>query len=142
MNVRAFQEDTFGFCLHLLWDLDGPHLAQYIRINFPEIEVDEEDEQDNWDGRHAKLEFARDGQGYEIHLVALRSFELTPLWISMLSHEVLHATHEALASRGIRLTDDTKEVFCYLHESLLRRCLQHITGNVEPNESALSPRVS
>jgi len=126
MKAATFHDQTYDFTVHVLWNLNGPTLAAYLRRNFPEFEADEEDARDDWEGRHMKLEFDRHGEGYEVHLVVLRKFRLTPPDIAVLAHECLHATHEALSSCGITLCEETKEVYCCLHESLVRRCLEAI----------------
>lgn len=124
MKTAAFHDPVYNFTVHLLWESDGPQSAAYMRTNFPEVEVDKTDEDDEWGGRHMMLEFSRAGKNHEIHLVMLREFQGTIEDISVLAHELLHATHDVLYSRGLRLTDDTVEAFAYLHDSLVRRCLE------------------
>lgn len=126
-RVGYFHDDTWGFTVHLLVGIDGPRLMAYCQKMFPK-DAFEMDDTDDWGGRHAMIRFEDKTTGYEVHVVALQDFKMTPHWISVLSHELLHCVHEALDCRGMCFTDEAAEAYCYTHDSLLKRCLVMLGG--------------
>lgn len=70
------------------------------------------------------LSFETKKVSHEVHLIALQEFHWTPEWMSVLSHELLHCTNSVLHSRGMVMDDSTIEAYCYLHDSLVKRCLK------------------
>lgn len=118
-----FHDETFGFTVHFLWGIDGPGLKRYCEHAFPTGSVDLDDS-DDWCGRHAKVTFEDKKKSYEVHVIALQDFKLNAFWISVLAHEVLHCTQSVLDGRGLQQDDDTCEAYTYVHDFLIRRCLE------------------
>lgn len=126
-RVGYFHDEVYGFTVHLLVGIDGPRLMRYCEYMFPK-ESYEMDDSDDWGGRHAMVRFEDKTKGYEVHIIALQEWHLTTHWICTLAHEILHATQHVLDSRGMTLSDETGEAYCYLHDSLLGRCLRMLGG--------------
>ena len=122
-HVGYFHDDTWGFTVHLVVNIDGKRLMEYCKKMFPE-DTFEFDDSEDWCGRHVMLQFESEKHGYEVHVVALRKFEWTPHWMSALSHELMHCTHAVLNRRGMTLSDATMETYCYTLDSLVKRCLE------------------
>lgn len=122
-RVWYFHDEVYGFTVHLLVGIDGPRLMKYCEHMFPKDSF-EMDDSDDWGGRHAMVRFEDKTTGYEVHVIALQDFKMTPHWICTLTHELLHTTQHALDTRGLTLSDETGEAYCYLHDSLLARCLK------------------
>jgi len=56
-------------------------------------------------------------------VIALKHFSITAADLDSLAHECLHATQIVLDRAGVILSDNSEEAFCYLHGSIVRRCL-------------------
>lgn len=56
-------------------------------------------------------------------VIVIKNWEWTAHGMDALSHEALHATHNVLRDRGMRLNDETEEAYAYLLGSIVRRAL-------------------
>ena len=122
-RVGYFHNDTYGFTVHLLVGVDGPKLKAYCEKMFPKGTV-EVDDDDDWCGRHTTVRFEDKSKSYEVHVIALQEFSLTPQWIGVLVHESIHAVQTALDSRGLQMDDNTIEAYTYTQDWLVTQCLK------------------
>lgn len=128
-NVAWFYDECWRCSIHLLWPLPGKELTgkqidKYLRNQFKDktgpMEIPSDD---MFDGRCSEL----GAECHGVHVISLREWEMTPKWISCLSHECFHATEQALSQRGMVLNDASSEAYAYLMQSMVKRCLDILT---------------
>jgi hypothetical protein len=117
-NVGWFYDQCFKASVHLLWPCTPEGLKAYLK---GVCDVDYHNE---------KSAAARcllvEKDGATAYIICLFGWEPSPKWIAALSHEALHATQMILDSRGMALSEATEETYCYMQESIVRRCLDLI----------------
>lgn len=115
-----FQDETYNFGVLLLWDISGPELRRFLgKKKYPKTERIGDDDWSGYALRYSTPD-------YDVHVIALRHWSGSPWDHSVLAHECLHITQKVLDETGMRLGKRTAEAYCYLHDSLIRRCLEHI----------------
>ena len=67
-----------------------------------------------------------------IHFLCLKTKVCTTdIWnAGIILHETLHLTNNILYRRGLKLTPETDEAYCYLHQWLFREVYAAILGKV------------
>jgi hypothetical protein len=119
--VSWFSEPVYSADVLLFWNVDAKGMNAYFAEAFPNHKVSVP-VPDPWVGWSLELS----DKNIELYLICLRSFDWSPMAISTLTHECLHTSLSMLRSRGMRLNKHTEEAYCYLHDSLVRRCLEEI----------------
>jgi hypothetical protein len=117
-----FHEAVYGSTIHFVWNLDHAKLVRYCRRQFGD---EERDTNDSWVGRCCEFTTSE----YEVNVIAIRQWNGSPYHHSVLVHECVHAAHNILGSRGFKLSDDSVEAYCYLIDSIYRRCLEQIAAS-------------
>lgn len=128
MKIASFHDPVYNFTVHLLWDVNNDGLNEYLKTNFPDEEVP--GGEDDWCGCHAPLR-SQTEPPHEVHVVALQKLEMDPACLAVLTHEIVHVTHDVLHPRGLRCKPSTIEAYAYLHDSLMRRCLEAFLAHRE-----------
>lgn len=116
-----FTDHTYAFQVHLIWGVTHKQWGQFVRKYFGD---EREDRADDWAGR---CEEYTKGQS-EVQVVALKRWTGSAYDHSVLVHECMHLVHNVLSSRGLKLTDDGVEAYCYLLDSIYARCLAEIAA--------------
>jgi hypothetical protein len=115
-----FWNDVYRFNVRLIWEVSGEQWHNYLRDWY---QIEDANKSSDFSAKHLALQ--NEASGAFDHLIALTKWNLKdPYCVSWLSHECLHAVTEVLLSRGLPLTEDTDEAFCYLHEWFMRNCLE------------------
>lgn len=120
MKYYRFKEEIYNEPIHLLWNVTDRSLTQYMKRRFDYAYT-----RTGFLGVGRCLRMSHVGEGTSTVIVVNRWLD-TNYSHSILAHECLHATHAILKDVGMNLTDDTVEAYCYLHDSLVRRCLNAI----------------
>lgn len=123
-RVGCFHDETYGFTVHLLVGVNSAKLTRYCTDMFSATVAQDVGEADDWCGRHMDVRVEDKKSSYEVHLVALYTFKWDAFWVSVLAHEMLHATHSVLGGRGLVMSDETIEAYTYMHDSLVKRSLK------------------
>lgn len=125
--------ETYGFSMCLVWPADNKKLHAFLKQMFPGCEgaVDPEEKTD-WVGR--AYEVRNPEFKCEVHVVALGEWRGKPLHHSALVHECFHVVHQALGTRGLTLTDESVEAYCYLLDSLVSQGIKIL--NHKPKKKA------
>lgn len=112
-----FQDPVYNFAFLLLWDITPDQFRAFVTKHFP---ASDEDIDDDWSGYTMRVT----NDKIDAHIVAIRNWHGTPWDYSVLAHECFHVTHNVLSGDGIELSDTTKECYCYLLDSIVRRALE------------------
>lgn len=121
MRERWFYDEAWKQNVYLLWNVRGDAaLQKFIKKRF---KLDYEPGKDTWDGRCLQVLTKDNGRAM---VIALKKWEGTPRWHSTLSHECFHAAEWILRIRDVPHCEATSEVYAYLTESLIRRCLERL----------------
>lgn len=119
MKVKLIHDECWAIDLWLIYPAYPADVDYFLRHKFG---VEEKTPASGFVGRFVEV---LDKHGDETGgVIALRRWKRDPYHISILVHEVLHATHYFLDRRGLTMTDDTDEAYAYLLDSLTRRCLE------------------
>lgn len=121
-KVQGFFLETWKTNIWLIWPVNSAQLAATLKRYGAEIEM----EGDSWDGRCIPLTLC----GSPAAVIALRRFEMTPVCIATLAHECFHATEFTLNGKVLH-GDETTEVYAYLLDEIMRRCLMMLNGEKE-----------
>lgn len=115
MIVRRIHNDTFFFDVTLVWPVTPAEFSEFVRTQFdPEFtDVD--------DFKAICAQHKADDC-----IIGFKQWEFSDSDLGNLVHETLHATKGMLKSRGIKMSDATEEVFCYLQNSLFEMCLKEM----------------
>lgn len=110
-----FTDEVYGSDFVLLWNATPEQLNRHILSKYDK----------SYDG---DSDFV--GRCIETHelkrhtiIIMLPEWRRTAQGISILVHELLHATERALTCRDIEHTAETSEAYAYFLDSLTRRCL-------------------
>lgn len=122
-----FYDHCWKANIHLLWKADNNDLSKYMKRTFS---VDYRSEVEA-DGKCLEVLDCDDVQ--RACVIYLADWKADPRWISVLSHECLHATHQILSVRSLEMNNASVEVFTYLHESIMSRCLEVLLGKTPPD---------
>jgi hypothetical protein len=127
MRVHGFYDECWKANVWLIWPCDQAALNAYAATHF---HGDLQGDDDEWYGKCLKTD-TTDRAG-TIQVIVLRNFEMTPECISTLAHECFHAAEYILEGK-VAHSNDTSEVFAYLTDSIMRRCLRILTGKKKIN---------
>ena len=125
--VGWFYTETWQASFHLIWPVTQQQTKTYVK---------------QLHGFDLKGEGSFNGKTIEIikngatgcYIIALRRWYFTPRWISVLTHELQHATTWLLRDRGMVLNGDSEEAYAYLLESTMRQSLEILNGPLKPWE--------
>jgi hypothetical protein len=117
MNVFQITEECWDFDLWILWPCDGKSTLEWINGKFPDAPKFDLDDFGAY-GTH--LYWGR------TNVIHLREWDGSTYWYGVLVHELFHCADEQLRLKELRLSDDSKESWAYLIESLTRRALDAI----------------
>lgn len=121
VNVGWFYDETWRQNIYLLWPvLSASDFTKFIRRQFRQVY----EGIDGFDGRCLNVPTRN---GFQI-VIGVRSVKLTPEAISTLAHECFHAAEYILEARCVPHSEATSEVYAYLTDSIVRRCLRVIAG--------------
>lgn len=120
-RVTGFYIETWKANVWLVWPCNS---AQLIKIVKKQLGRKVEMEDDEWAGRCLDIPCRRG----RVRLIAMREFRMTPDSISTLAHECFHAAEFILENKVKHDSALTSEVYAYLTDSILRRCLRIMTG--------------
>lgn len=121
MKTRQFYDPCWSANFWLAYPADNASLDAFIKREFG---INEKTSDGDFLGRC--VEIVDDGE--EIgNVIALARWRGTPRDHAILAHEALHAAHNVLSRRGVEFTEHTDETYCYLMDSLVRRCLEILT---------------
>ena len=109
--------------LHVIHPATDYDIHRFVKQHF-NIKLDEQpDPPGSFTARF--VEITGDDGSELAGLIALkRRWSGSALDISTLTHELLHAVSWFLRNRGVKFSEKTEEPYCYLLDSLLRRCLE------------------
>lgn len=113
-----FYDECWRANIHLLWPATPEVLSRYMKKRFG-IEYGKDAP---FSGRCVEVEDEDLTSGGQV--IALHSFKLTPEWLAVLAHETQHCANWILWARGIKCLPESEEAFCYLQESIFKRCLK------------------
>lgn len=115
MNTRTFTDEIYGSHFVIMWNGTPEQFSQRIRLRYDK----------NYDGDGDFVGRCIEIDGPKLHTIII----MIPFWhrsatgVSILVHELLHATERALAFRDIEHCSETSECYAYFLDSLVRRCL-------------------
>jgi hypothetical protein len=113
--------------LHLIWPVTSQQEAAYISRAFS---MKAEAHGNTPNGRCSQI-FCEQGMAY---VISMADWDGSPKWHGVLAHELLHAVEMTFTERGLKHTSDTGEAWCYLMESLTRRCLTMLCESQRKNK--------
>lgn len=117
MKTHYFYDECWRANIWLVWNVSGKELSAWTKKQFGlDYPI-----QPNFHGKC--LEILDKDDVAQSNVIVLSKWEATPLWISVLAHEALHAVDHVLSDRGIKLTRESHEAYTYFHEAIMRRCL-------------------
>jgi len=90
------------------------------------------DANESWSGKALEITCSSSRDRTHVILMAIREFDLTPMLISCLAHECLHACEYILERAGIKHCNATSEVFAHTQETIFRLCLMDLMGDENP----------
>lgn len=117
-----FKNDTWNMGFHLLVGCSVAHLREWTKENY-QYELGDDDRP--LEGSFVDMTNEK-GTAYVIQLS--EPWKGSIKQIGTLSHELLHLVMRALSARGIWHTRATEEAYCYLHECLLKWCINALEG--------------
>lgn len=115
MKIKAFTDEVYGSRILLVWDTTPEAFANLIRRKFDKTYDGDSD----FEGRCI-------GYTRPCHTVVV----CIPKWrrsshgISVLVHELFHATENIMRYHDIDNCPETSEPWAYFLDSLVRRCLE------------------
>lgn len=119
MKTRRFADEVYGSQFVLLWGGTPEQFKRHIQSRYDKHYDDDCD----FVGRCFETDEP------QVHTIIV----MLPNWragwraanqISVLSHELFHATEYELRYRGIEHTAETSEAYAYFFDSLIQRCLE------------------
>jgi hypothetical protein len=120
INEGWFYDECYRANINIIWPVNPDQLSAYIKKRF-KIDYAKEE---IFGGRAIEIE--KDGYTQGDMLIALSNWKNTPDWLACLAHECNHLTNWILWRRGMKCLPESEEAFCYLHESIFRRCLEQL----------------
>lgn len=122
--MKYIREETWNADFWLVAPAQNPELKKFIKKEFPGATIHEDLDDGGFAGRCFEI---LDKDGDEVgFVIALRDWDGDPEDYSVLAHECLHAVHYCLSNRGLKLNNKSEEAYCYLLDSLLRRCAEFL----------------
>lgn len=115
MKTRTFTDEVYGSQFVLLWGGTQEQFARHIKSKYDKTY----DEDNDFLGRC----IATDKPEKHTVIIMLPNWRRTAQGISILVHELFHATEIALRYRDIEHSAETSEAYAYFLDSLVRRCL-------------------
>ena len=70
------------------------------------------------------------------NMIFMHKFEPTPQKISILAHELVHATFNTLHAKGVKEEAGHEEAAAYLLDSMMERCLKWLIRSEKKNSPA------
>lgn len=110
-----FYDPVYEANIHFIWDAEQGTLTKYTK----EIFNTDVDEGRVAFGRCVRIEHS---DGRQSIIIAISKSQGVAFF-QALAHECLHATFYILINAGMKLSDDSDEAYCYLHDSIVKRCL-------------------
>jgi len=117
VNEGQFFDPSWSFHCRVIWPCRPEHLAGYAAAAFPGSKVDIPK------GKFCGLTLVFDNGETEVYVIALEKKPINSLQLSSLAHEAFHVTNYVLDDRGMKLSYKTQEAYCYLLDSIFKRCL-------------------
>ena len=113
-----YHQDFFGFNVYILYG------GREELVTFSEKTICEGDFSFHKTGGDAKsVQFCNDGR--MIYIISFYSDRChIKNIIETIAHEALHICHWALLERGIKLSEETEEIFCYLLQQTVRNTVK------------------
>ena len=119
MRAKHIFDPCWSASVWLVWPATNATLDAFIKRQFG---IDEKTKDGGFLGRSVEI---TDNGGDEIStVIALAGWRGSPRDHATLAHECLHAAHNILSRRGVPFDEHTDECYCYLMDSLVRRCLE------------------
>lgn len=115
MKVAKFTVPLYESAVHLVWPATVEQYKSYMEDTF-----DYTTKTTDAMAWCASLSI----KGSDCQLIGLSSWKKDPRHISILGHEVFHATHNILAFVGFGLSDKSCEAYTYVHEFIMKKCLE------------------
>lgn len=120
MNEGWFYDECYRANIRIVWPVTPETLQEYIKrefkVNYEKDVI--------FSGKAIEIE--QDGFTGGDMVIALSHWENTPKWLACLAHECNHITNWLLWRRGMKCVPESEEAFCYLFESIFRRCLERL----------------
>lgn len=127
-QIRGFYDECWKANVWLVWAVNSKQLSRIVK---KELGQDYMPENESWAGKCLSMDSKLQKGGHAV-VIALREWSLEPGHISTLAHECFHAAEYILQGRVEHNPDTTSEVFAYLTDSIVRRCLRLLAGQ-NPN---------
>lgn len=115
-----FFEECYRANVHIVWPVTPDSLIVYMKkrhkVTYEKEAI--------FSGK--AIELQQEGFTGGDMIIALSDWKMTPKWIACLAHECTHVTNCILWRRGMKCLPESEEAFCYLFESIFRRCLEQL----------------
>lgn len=114
--------DIFCDEVIFVYDKSDECVKNFIKDTFITNDKELEELQELFDTSHpSNIAYYIYNNNIKIKLIRLKKMDNYSNFLSVLSHEVLHAVVGILTDKGIYLNNDTEEVFTYLQQYLMKQ---------------------
>ena len=117
MKIFWIKEPIFNMGVQFFWDCSVDEYFDYIQYEDAPISKE-----------------TREDSANSLWLTSSRWGEIPSIWLKNINdedvvlHEIVHATHTILKSRGLTLSDATEEVYAYYQEFLFHSYQEGVLG--------------